>query len=621
MELSKNNRFRTGSTVDIYHTPVYETNTLNIIDVSVGDDYVVEALFEEDLSNEQFSAGDLCAMSFGVGEIMPTAGTLENLLLHSEQADNAVWDKEYIDVTADDIAYPSGGYSADKLHTSDTSGASRQFYINQFITKVGSPSTYTWSCYVKGDEYDYIRLGVYDKTRSTGAAINFWISGSSFATPIETYGFVADDWGSTDEGNGWRRVWITVTSNSLTSVMGDVQLLNNTEQTFFQGDGLSGVHVRGMQLKEGVLDAYVESQATPIVAALIPARTQTGSNLLLHSEDIDNAVWIPTNVNIAPDSNYNPDYMFTPADNLAATITTGEHKVVQTITKDASVKTYTVSAHIIENSTSTLQLKVKSAGGSCSAMYDCEQNQFNIGQDTEVGAFTIIDKGNDLMVGSTYQRFWITFQSSADTELDVELGLVWGFSSTNFGGQVVAVDVAAIQLEEYTQVGEYKITTDAIVEPISIGSILKIQFPKSMFPDSNVDKYVGAGIQHALFFLKTGRVVANFAVAKYKEEVKQAVYGYAKVIYNLQTEADLVLTPITMVDDGTLNAILYSKGFVLGACDTSNYTPSGGWNTEFPLELSGTSIDPIYRRAYLKKRAMTSSGRKAKAKLEFRLVG
>ncbi len=424
MELSKNNRFRTGSMVDIYHTPVYETNTLDIIDISVGDDWKIEAKFEDDLSNEQFNVGDVCALSFGVGE----------------------------------------------------------------ITGVGTA-------------------------------------------------------------------------------------------------------------------------------------TQTGSNLLLHSEDISNAVWVKTNVNVSPDSRYSPDTMFTPADNLEATITSGEHKISQTVTKTAEVKTYTASVFLIENTTSTLQLKVSDANGSCSVKYDHEQNGFNIGQDVILGSWTLVDKGYDLMGGSPYKRFWMTFECSADTNLDFEAGLVWGFSTTDFTGVVIGIDVAGMQLEEYTQVGEYKITTDAIVEPISIGTALEISFPKSMFPDINVDKYVGSGIQHALFFLKTGRVVANFAVAKYKEEVKQAVYGYAKVIYNLQTEADLVLTPITMVDDGTLNAILYSKGFVLGACDTSNYTPSGGWNTEFPLELSGTSIDPIYRRAYLKKRAMTSSGRKAKAKLEFRLVG
>ena len=142
-----------------------------------------------------------------------------------------------------------------------------------------------------------------------------------------------------------------------------------------------------------------------------------------------------------------------------------------------------------------------------------------------------------------------------------------------------------------------------------------------MFPDSDVAKYVGSEIQHCLFFLQSGRVEANYTVANYKEAVDQATYGYSKVVYNLQTKAELVLAPVRMVDDGTLNKIMYSKGFVLKSCNDEDYTPSITWDTEFPLELSGTSIDPIYRRAYLKKRALTSKSRRSKAKMEFLLIG
>lgn len=148
-----------------------------------------------------------------------------------------------------------------------------------------------------------------------------------------------------------------------------------------------------------------------------------------------------------------------------------------------------------------------------------------------------------------------------------------------------------------------------------------VDFPKSMFPDSDVAKYVGSEVQHTLFFLQTGRVEANFTVANYKEEVAQAVYGYAKSVYNLQTEAELVLTPIRMVDDGTLNKLMYSKGFILKSCNDTDYTPEISWNIDFPIELSGTSIDPIYRRAFLQKRQIESRHMRSKAKLTFLLIG
>lgn len=150
---------------------------------------------------------------------------------------------------------------------------------------------------------------------------------------------------------------------------------------------------------------------------------------------------------------------------------------------------------------------------------------------------------------------------------------------------------------------------------------LTVEFPNSMFGTQDIAKYVGYENQHTLIFLKTGRVEANFTVAQYKEVVSQATYGHAKVIYNLKSDAEITLTPIRLVDDGLLNKILYSKGFVLKSCNDEDYVPDTSWNQTFPIELSGTSIDPVYRRAFLAKREMTSTSRKAKAKMTFKLIG
>lgn len=196
-------------------------------------------------------------------------------------------------------------------------------------------------------------------------------------------------------------------------------------------------------------------------------------------------------------------------------------------------------------------------------------------------------------------------------------------TDTTIGGQfeVDAQFPVDVSIEQFN-VGDICAFSFGVGEITAIVTdTVTVQFPNSMFPDSDVMKYVGTEIQHCLFFLKTGRVEANFTVAKYTEVVNQATYGYAKVVYNLQTQAELVLTPIRLVDDGTLSKIMYSKGFVLGACDTTNYTPTTVWNQDFPLELSGTSIDPIYRRAYLTKRESEAKGRKSKAKMTFQLIG
>jgi len=218
-------------------------------------------IFNLPIQQDNLDYVDLMYQGEEVGKVVAEAG--QNLILYSEQADNAVWSKEYIDVTADDITYPSGGYFGDKLISADTSGVSRQFYINQLVSKASSPLAYTWSCYVKTDERSYVRFGIYDGARTNGAVINFWITGSFFASPVEVGGFTADDWGFTDEGNGWSRVWITVTTDSSNSIRPDVQLLNEqNEQISFAGDGVSGLHIRGMQLQEGALGTYVETTSS-----------------------------------------------------------------------------------------------------------------------------------------------------------------------------------------------------------------------------------------------------------------------------------------------------------------------------------------------------------------------
>ena len=153
-------------------------------------------------------------------------------------------------------------------------------------------------------------------------------------------------------------------------------------------------------------------------------------------------------------------------------------------------------------------------------------------------------------------------------------------------------------------------------------TLLKVSFPKSMFPKDDIMKYVGSTYQTVLIFHHSLNIQKNYVVSHLKETVAQASYGYEKSIYNLQTKTELYLAPVMKIDNGNLTSILYSKGIVLKSCNDDDYTPTiSGWDGNFPLELSGTSIDPIYRRAYLKKREINTSSNKSKMKLEFILIG
>jgi len=197
------------------------------------------------------------------------------------------------------------------------------------------------------------------------------------------------------------------------------------------------------------------------------------------------------------------------------------------------------------------------------------------------------------------------------------------FLDTSFGGTwtVLATFDNSLAAENFG-VGDIAAFGFGVGEIVQKNSnSISVSFPKSMFPDSDVMKYVGSEYQHTMVFSASSKIEAGYKVQRYLENVKQASYGYAKTVYNLQTEADLLLVPLRMVDDGVLNRIMYSKGFVLKSCNTEDYDVTTSFDTEFPIELSGTSIDPIYRRAYLLERKSEHSSRRSKATLKFRLIG
>ena len=149
-----------------------------------------------------------------------------------------------------------------------------------------------------------------------------------------------------------------------------------------------------------------------------------------------------------------------------------------------------------------------------------------------------------------------------------------------------------------------------------------VDFPNSMFPDDDVMRYVGNEIQHVYVFQVNGPRMNNLVVNKYTQVINTADYGYAKTNYNRQTDATLSLVPLKMPDDGQLSAVQYSVAHVLKSCDDEDYEiTTNTWDANFPIELSGTSIDPIYRRAFLNKRTMESKGRKARSTMQFTLIG
>ena len=71
MEPIRNNRFRIGSSVDIYHSPVFEAYTTSIVEDVAGNGLVYDMQLpsDVDITLNQVQIGDYAAFGFGVGTI------------------------------------------------------------------------------------------------------------------------------------------------------------------------------------------------------------------------------------------------------------------------------------------------------------------------------------------------------------------------------------------------------------------------------------------------------------------------------------------------------------------------------------------------------------------------
>jgi hypothetical protein len=214
-----------------------------------------------------------------------------NLLLRSEEFNNASWTKSEATITANQIVAPNGLTTADLYTTSANTGV--EHYILQTFTAPAS-TTYTASVYAKAGTSPVFDL----QYRVAGA----WAGGNvivsfNLSTQVTTISGTATA-SITPVGNGWFRCEITATS----SVAG-----GSPQFRIATGDGGGTIYFWGAQLEQAsTVGEYIPTTSTINSAArydhdpisligkgllLEEART----NLLLRSEEFDNAYWIKNN--------------------------------------------------------------------------------------------------------------------------------------------------------------------------------------------------------------------------------------------------------------------------------------------------------------------------------------
>jgi hypothetical protein len=283
----------------------------------------------------------------GTGSYAPKAdGSLQffpsvtNLLLQS-QTFGTTWATARASVSSDATTAPDGTTTADKLVEDST--ASNSHTLTQTVTTTAA--SYTYSVYLKADTRTFAML--YHDQSNSAVAINLTtgvVAGNAgLGAPISS--------SVTAIGNGWYRAAMTITATAATNTF-RIYLMTDATTYSYTGNGTSGIYIYGAQLELGSTASTYIPTTTAAVTVAPPRITDAGylpeearTNLLLRSQEFDNASWTKTATTVTANQAVAPDGTLT-ADALAETATTAQHVISQFVSKAASPVTYTATWYV-----------------------------------------------------------------------------------------------------------------------------------------------------------------------------------------------------------------------------------------------------------------------------------
>ena len=255
----------------------------------------------------------------------------ENLLVRSQEFDTVPWSVNgTVTVAANTTTAPDGTSSADTI---DNTASGTSFRFQDVTLTVGLQ--YVWSVYVKNSTATVTRLWV--RSAQNNASIDLNWTGSTLSSVTQNSGTAT----FSSVGADWYRVVITYTALEATG-----------RHRIYGGDATNGaaIHLWGAQVEQrSSVTAYTPTTTAPItnyIPVLMTAAANTPrfdhnpvtgeclgflveeqrSNLLLRSQEFDDAGWTKTRASVVANAVVAPDGTLT-ADKVVESTDTGTHLV------------------------------------------------------------------------------------------------------------------------------------------------------------------------------------------------------------------------------------------------------------------------------------------------------
>lgn len=188
-----------------------------------------------------------------------------NLLLRSQEFDNASWTKAGASVSANAATAPTGELAADKLVEDTSAGLHRAL---QDVTATTSVA-HTGSIIAKAGERSVLTLIVKEPVSGSGAYARFNLATGAIHTAVTTLVSGASASAGVEAlAGGFYRCWVSVTPNGGGTLVRTEVQINDGSTDSYTGDGASGLYLFGAQLEAATgASSYIATTSASVTRA------------------------------------------------------------------------------------------------------------------------------------------------------------------------------------------------------------------------------------------------------------------------------------------------------------------------------------------------------------------